>query len=165
MSRADWLQPEARKKLIPPQLLLYSEEGLDDGLVAAVEAKLQDVGVSKCFGPVRALSAGLDDREDVYPLAANRMFYKLVLHLVALNRFEYMLHMEVDTTPIRQLWLDAISMLMPPFAEPFWLKGSESLLGCIYWSMARPSPLWAAAALQCVSLRSSVPHNDHYGDR
>eukprot|EP00326_Haptolina_ericina_P028413 CAMPEP_0181168778 /NCGR_PEP_ID=MMETSP1096-20121128/459_1 /TAXON_ID=156174 ORGANISM="Chrysochromulina ericina, Strain CCMP281" /NCGR_SAMPLE_ID=MMETSP1096 /ASSEMBLY_ACC=CAM_ASM_000453 /LENGTH=283 /DNA_ID=CAMNT_0023256185 /DNA_START=595 /DNA_END=1447 /DNA_ORIENTATION=+ len=96
---------------------VYAEE------VAALEARLRTVKAG-CFGPVREVSANLTTQEDVYPLAANRMFYKLLEGFFVLKRHDYMLYMEVDTVPVRRLWLDAISMLIPPFSEPFWLKGS-----------------------------------------
>lgn len=108
----------------PPQLLLYSEiMGVYAEEVAALEARLRTVKAG-CFGPVREVSANLTTQEDVYPLAANRMFYKLLEGFFVLKRHDYMLYMEVDTVPVRRLWLDAISMLIPPFSEPFWLKGS-----------------------------------------
>ena len=90
-------------------------------------AFLKHANVSSCFKTIQFLNAGLSDANDVYPLAAARMFFKL-FKSSKLIRYPAMYYMEPDNIPCKQGWLDQL------FRESrvpggFWVRGKfvESL--------------------------------------
>lgn len=107
--------------------------------------------VMMCFDRILFRYADLTPDEDVYPMAANYMFYRLVHDPLIHTRYEYMFYCEPDAWAIRDQWLSSlhdlsVSTTRVPlvnknnnrnnqvqqqqqgaplsFAEQFWVKGS-----------------------------------------
>lgn len=104
-------------------LLLYM-----DAAAPETERRIEEILAAgrarRCFQAVTFLSARLAPSDNTYPRAPNLMFYKIALHLIQLQAFNYFLILEADVTPLQPNWLPALAAHLPPRSARFWVKGS-----------------------------------------
>jgi len=108
-------------------LLFYYHKDITSvrGLVGTLKSAISShKEISQCFSVIRFANARLNDEEDVYPLGASRMFFRL-MGMNTINKYNYMYYMEPDNLPCKQYWLDRIyEEATIVGGESLWMRGS-----------------------------------------
>jgi hypothetical protein len=118
--------PPCESDLHPkPELFFYFHKDISRSRFALSEIQRlfrKHENVSRCFASLQFLNAGLSDAEDVYPLAAARMFFRL-FKSKRLAQYKTMYYMEPDNLPCRAGWLTALGR-ESHVPGGFWVRGS-----------------------------------------
>lgn len=108
-----------------PDLFFYFHKDISRSRFALSEIQRlfrKHENVSRCFASLQFLNAGLSEAEDVYPLAAARMFFRLFKSKRLLS-YKTMFYMEPDNLPCRTGWLTALDR-ESRVPGGFWVRGS-----------------------------------------
>ncbi|KAL0481045.1 ribosomal protein L11 methyltransferase [Acrasis kona] len=84
---------------------------------------LDELGIRKHFVKISFLYADLSEKDDVYPIATTRMFYRVIKDEELRQKYKYFFYMEPDTLTVRKGWMQALHNIAFN-QKPFFSLGS-----------------------------------------
>lgn len=119
-----------KKQNIKTDLIFFYHKEVNETLQELILSHLSP-DTMMCFDKIVFRYARLLPSEDVYPVAANYMFYRLVHDPVIHTQYEYMFYSEPDTWAIRNNWIQVLldlsfhSTMVPSFPSSSSLSSSR----------------------------------------